>query len=168
VHISSTGVYAEDCGGEVDEDSPVGESPRQRALLEAEEDLLLADSAGRVRATVLRCSGLVGPRRGPHRWIDRLAGATRRDGWLNLVRIDDVVSVVERAFSSGITGRFNVSAGAVSRREFYAPLLERAGLEPVQWQEGTTGRGARVVADRAEAAFDLRFRPVDSGDLGEG
>jgi nucleoside-diphosphate-sugar epimerase len=142
VHISSTGVYSEADGGEVDEESPLVEGS---ALVLAERALQQR------RSTVLRCSGLVGEARGPQRMLDRLAGHARPDGWLNLVWMDDVVRAVVDAFDRAILGTFNVSGGAMRRSDFYDPLLRIADLEPIRWEGENPGR--RVRCDRLEATF---------------
>lgn len=164
VHVSSTGVYAAEDGSEVDEDAELGASERARALVAAERAVLSSPS---LRATVLRCSGLVGPERGPQNIVARLAGTVRNDGdaWLNLVWMDDVVEAIARAFERGITGTFNVSGPALRRRDFYDPLLERAGLARIRWEAGAPEAGRRVRADRIVESLGLRPTPVRPEDL---
>lgn len=161
VHISSTGVYREEAGGVVDENSPAGGTDRSDALLAAER----AFAGG--SATILRCSGLVDAGRGPHRILDRLAGRERPggDGWLNLVWIDDVLEAIERAFARRLQGVWNLSSPARPRREFYAPLLERAGLEPIRWVDSPPDPGRRVDASRFARDFGFEPRPVRPEDL---
>lgn len=149
VHISSTGVYAEDQGGEVREESPlVEDSP----LVAAEESL-----RGR-RATVLRCSGLVDPDGPATRMLQAFAGSTRPDGWLNLVRRDDVADVIAEAFSRSLTGTFNLSALTVRRSEYFDPRLSEAGLEPATWTVAETGK--RVITEAFAREFETRLRPL--------
>ncbi|HEY0928939.1 MAG TPA: NAD-dependent epimerase/dehydratase family protein [Gemmatimonas sp.] len=65
VYVSSTGIYDRTDGSLVDEYSPiVAESPRVRALLDAEEAIASAGSA-RCAVHVLRVAGLYGPGRDP-------------------------------------------------------------------------------------------------------
>ena len=166
VHVSSTGVYAEDGGGGVDEDAALARGPHAQAMIAAES--VLGGATG-VRSTILRCAGLVGPGRGPQRGLERLAGSARPggDGWLNLVWIDDVAKVIERAFERGLTGVYNLSGTSMRRREFYDPLLSRAGLEPVQWQTDPPRLGRRVLVDRFSRTFGMDLKTVDPLDLGE-
>jgi len=149
VHLSSTGIYVENDGGEVDEDS----------VLLPDSPLVAAEATLRgVRSTILRCAGLVGETRGPQRMIDRIAGTARPDGWLNLVRMDDVAELIAEAFAKPVLGTFNVSGSTLQRSEFYDPLIAAAGLKPVEWASGSSGR--RVRCDRLAAAFEKRPNPV--------
>jgi uncharacterized protein YbjT (DUF2867 family) len=149
LQISSTGVYAEDDGGEVREDSPLV----QGSPLVSAEDALSGS-----RATVLRCSGLVDPGHEPRRMLEAFAGTSRPDGWLNLVRRDDVAEVALEAFVRSITGTYNVSATSILRSEFIDRRLAEAGLDPVEWIAGQTGK--RVVCDALERSFAARLTSV--------
>lgn len=165
VHVSSIGVYAEDSGGDVDEDAALARGPHAEALITAES--VLGGAAG-VRSTILRCAGLVGSGRGPHRELERVAGSSRPggEGWLNLVWVDDVADAIMRAFERGLTGVYNLSATAMRRREFYDPLLSRAGLEPVQWQADPPALGRRVLGGHFRGTFGIDLRSVDPEELG--
>jgi nucleoside-diphosphate-sugar epimerase len=149
IHISSTGIYAEDQGGVVQEESPLLEG----SPLVAAEDALVG-----LRATVLRCSGLVDPGHEPSRMLQAFAGTSRPDGWLNLVRRDDVAEVVAEAFGRSITGTFNLSALTVRRSEFLGPRLEAAGLDPVEWTAAETGK--RVDCAAFGRSFQTRLNPL--------
>lgn len=152
VHISSTGVYAENGGGEADEDGAlVDGSP----LVAAERALRGLD------ATILRCSGLIDPARPSRRMLEAFAGQSRPDAWLNLVRIDDVAEVVAEAFTRSITGTFNVSATTLRRSEYADPLLAEAGLAPAEWIASESGK--RIRGDRFARAFRTRLRPAAGG-----
>lgn len=163
VLISSTGVYAESSGGAVDESGRLADTPRARALLQAEAQVL----EGFAHATVLRCSGLVGPGRGPHRHLGQIAGAQRADGdaWLNLVSMSDVVDLIQHALDPPLTGIFNCSGLTLRRREFYDPLLVRAGLAPVRWQASRAHSGRRVIANKVADALGFQFRKIDLARL---
>lgn len=164
VHLSSTGVYAEDSGGDVTEDSALADGARAESLIAAES--VLRESVG-VRSTILRSAGLVGPGRGPQRGLSSVAGSTRPggDGWLNLVRVDDVAAAVVEAFEDELTGVFNLCATAMRRREFYDPLLARAGLEPVQWADEPPALGRRILSTRFGEAFGIRLQSIDPANL---
>jgi len=164
VHISSTGVYAEDSGGEVNEDSALALGVRAESLIAAESTL--REAAG-VRSTILRSAGLVGSGRGPQRELSRFAGTTRSggDGWLNFVWVDDVATAIVQAFENELTGVYNLAATAMRRRDFYDPLLARAGLDPVQWEAQPSALGRRVLSTRFGEAFGIELQSVDPTDL---
>lgn len=162
VHISSTGVYAAVDGRTVDEGAELADTPRARALVAAE-----AAVRAHPRSTVLRCSGLVAPGRGPQNFVDRLAGQTRpgADGWLNLVWMDDVVEVTARALELRIAGTFNLSGPPQRRRDFFDPLVEAAGLPPIRWTDGNDDAGKRIDCNALRTAFGMEPRPVHPADL---
>jgi nucleoside-diphosphate-sugar epimerase len=164
VHVSSTGVYAEDSGGDVDEDSLLADGPRPKSLIAAES--ALGEVAG-VHLTILRSAGLVGSGRGPQRGLSGVAGSSRPggDGWLNLVWVDDVAAAIVQAFENELTGVYNIAATAMRRRDFYDPLLARAGLEPVHWQAEPPALGRRVLSSKFDEAFGIELRSIDPTDL---
>jgi len=95
IYISSTGVFAQNEGQSVDEQSqcePVREGGK--ACLGAEE-LLRQHTIGQ-RAIILRLAGIYGPDRLP-KLQDVLAGkpiAAAANGYLNLIHVDDAVQIV--------------------------------------------------------------------------
>lgn len=94
VFVSSTGVYAQDDGGWVDEDTPTEPAGFSgRRLLEAEAVV----AAAGVSAVSVRFGGIYGPGRG--RLIEQVrAGAGCGDApvlWTNRIHRDDCVSVLD-------------------------------------------------------------------------
>ena len=84
VFTSSGGVYAEEDGGVVTEDSATSETPRAQKLLAAER---AAREAG---GTVLRLAGLYSLERGAHKyWVAQDTVAAAPDGLVNLVAYED-------------------------------------------------------------------------------
>lgn len=120
VHISSTSVYGQTDGEEVDEASAT--EPKE------ESGKIVLDAERVVRelrpdATILRFAGIYGPGR-LLRSADLRAGAPLRintEKWLNLIHVDDGVEAVIAALKMPQKGQtFNVSDGhPVRRRDFY-------------------------------------------------
>lgn len=152
---SSTGVYGETGGAEVDESAPTRptrESPQ--ALLDAET--LLEAEPWAPRRLVFRLAGLYGPGR------ITLAAKLRRgeplptdpDALLNLVHVDDAARLIAEAVDRlAPPGVYNVSDGQpVTRREFYAVLADLLGCPPPQFapsqSSGRRGGDKRVVSGR--------------------
>ncbi|MFV1964122.1 MAG: NAD-dependent epimerase/dehydratase family protein, partial [Pirellulaceae bacterium] len=123
IHISSTGVYGQRDDEWVDEDSPC--NPRRKgglACLAAERTLVAHPLSH--RSIILRLAGIYGPHRIP-RLRDLRAGkpvAVPRDGYLNLIHVNDVVRVIlaaERRAKPPCV--YAVADGRpVMRRDFYA------------------------------------------------
>jgi nucleoside-diphosphate-sugar epimerase len=129
VYVGSTGVYGQNDGGWVVEDSPV--DPRTesgRACLESESVVRAYDREGGLASTILRFSGLYGPGR-----IIRREGLLRGDviagdpdKWLNLIHIDDAAAVAVSALERGRSGSLYLASDdrPVHRSEFYALAAE--------------------------------------------
>jgi nucleoside-diphosphate-sugar epimerase len=164
VHVSSTSVYGQADGGDVDE-AAATEPPDEsgQVVLEAE----LALRARRPDAVVLRFAGIYGPGR-LIRARDLQAGrllAIDPDKWLNLIHVEDgataVIAAAERA-AAGAT--YNVSDGSpVRRRDFYAKLAALLGAPPPRFVAPPSPPPAservnrRIVSDRIRR--DLGFLP---------
>ena len=101
IYISSTGVYGQDDGSWVDEESPC--NPRRTGGIAclAAETLLANHSLGE-QTTVLRLAGIYGPDRLPRRAAIEAGKplATEDNGYLNLIHVDDAVQVILAAESS--------------------------------------------------------------------
>ncbi|MFO0800950.1 MAG: NAD-dependent epimerase/dehydratase family protein [Gemmataceae bacterium] len=136
LYVSSTSVYGQRDGGEVDETSPTEPTEEAGRVVLAAERLL---RARRRDAIVLRLAGLYGPdrllRKHPVLKGEPLVGDA--DRWLNLVHVSDaadaVVAAVERA-TPGAT--FTVADDAPApRRAFYTLLAELLNAPPAAFDE---------------------------------
>jgi nucleoside-diphosphate-sugar epimerase len=123
IYVSSTSVYGQTAGEEVDEDAatqPAEDSGR--VVLEAEQ--LLRER--RPDAIILRFAGIYGPGRLP-RAREIVAGealAADPETWLNLIHVEDGAAAVLAADERGRPGAvYNIADDRpVPRREFYAHL----------------------------------------------
>ena len=157
LYISSTGVYGQASGEEVDERTPC-EPTREggKACLEAERILLGSEFAS--QAIILRLAGLYGPGRIP-RWRDLAAGQpidAPADGWLNLIHVEDAARIVLLAEARAQPPRtYVVSDGQpVQRRDYYAELARLIGSSPPRFVQPP---GDSPAAQRA--ASDKRIHP---------
>jgi nucleoside-diphosphate-sugar epimerase len=131
VYVSSTGVYGQCDGEEVDENAatePAEESGR--VMLKAERLLRSRLPEG----IVLRFAGIYGPGRLLRRQTietgEPLVGDAER--WLNLIHVDDGAAAVVAAVARGELGAvYNVCDDRpVRRREFYTELARVLGAPP--------------------------------------
>jgi nucleoside-diphosphate-sugar epimerase len=169
IYISSTGVYSQDNGGWVNEDSPA--EPRRaggRACLAAEK--LLAGHPLGGRAVVLRLAGLYGPGRIPRR-DDVAAGrplAAPSEGYLNLIHVDDAAATVLAAEQCQTLPRlFVVSDGRpVVRGEYFAELARLLSAPAPRFAPAAAdspaaeraGSDKRIDPARAMAELGVRLR----------
>lgn len=134
VFTSSTGVYGQDDGSLVTEESPAEPSaPTARVLVVAERVLLAAAREGRLPAVILRVAGIYGPGRGY--WLrEFLSGRARLEGdgsrVFNMIHRDDLITAIVAAFERGRPGEvYNVvDDEPVRQREFFEWLAARTGL----------------------------------------
>ena len=175
VYASSTGVYGQDDGGWVDEDSPA--EPRSesgRACLDAEETLR---SFELLPATILRFSGLYGPGR-----IMRREGLLKGEPivgdpekYLNLIHIDDAARVAIEALDQPEPGGLYLATDdrPAARREFYAQAAEALGAPAPRFEAPAPGaakagrdesnKRASNARMHADFGLDLLYPDVTSG-----
>lgn len=177
IYISSTGVYGDWQGDWVDEETPCQPSRASgQACLEAERMIAASETAR--QAVVLRLAGLYGPGRIPRQDV-LLAGeplAAPRQGFLNLIHVDDAVEAVLAAekVQRDLPRVYLISDGSpVVRGDYYAELARLIGASPPRFEESSrdTPAAARAAADkrisnarmRAELDFSLRFPSYREG-----
>ena len=133
IYISSTGVYGQVTGGEVDEDSPCQPTREGgQACLAAEE--LLRESPLADRTIILRLAGLYGPGRIP-RSQDLVAGLpidAPSQGWLNLIHVEDAARIVLLAEQNAQPPKLYVVADGqpVIRGDYYRELSRLLRVPP--------------------------------------
>lgn len=172
VYTSSTSVYPQGGGAEVDESVPTEPAGERAALLLEAERLSNAAEAGRV--FILRLAGIYGPDR--HMILDtlRLGGPLPGSGLhrLNLAHRDDIVAAILACFAAPPTvpgGVFNVADDhPAPRAEVAAWLAARLGLPPPSFDPAATGARRRpetpdriIRNDRLKAALGWRPQFTD-------
>lgn len=157
VYTSSTGVFGQRDGGDVDEATPPAPASAAAEVLAAAEALVRSLGSA---ARVVRLSGLYGPGRAGV--IERVrAGALALgpdDGaWMNFCHRSDAVSAVLAALDRGAEGAvYHASdAGPAPRREVVRFIADRLGIEPATRVEPGSGANRRVLAERTRAALGL-------------
>ncbi len=178
VYAGSTGVYGQNDGGWVTEDSPAEpQSESGKACLEAEELIRSNEVEGPLPATILRFSGLYGPGRIMKR-DDLLSGkpiAGDPDKFLNLIHIDDAATAAVAALDQGEGKSLYLVSDdrPAPRREFYTLAAEALGgpaprFEPPEPGSGKAGReesNKRIsnALMHAELDFTLKYPDITTG-----
>ena len=172
VFTSSTGVYRQDDGRIVDEESVVGGAPTADAILGGERAVL---SSGFAKARVLRFGGLYGP--GRHHMVDQLRRGDhviggRVDHFINYLHRDDAASSVLAALVAGPDGArvYSVGDGSPVTKEALARwIAERLGqpapiFDPAAPAGPRVAKGGRTQPSRIVATGRIRaelgWRPV--------
>lgn len=182
VYTSSTGVYAQNDGSVVTEDSPTRALTPTAEVLLATEQLLQAAARERgFPAVILRLSGIYGPGRGY--WLRQfLAGEARLEGdgsrVLNMIHRDDVVSAILAALDRGQSGRiYNVTDDEpVTQRDLCAwlartlnrPMPPQVPPDPgAPRRRGLTSKRVSNARLRTELGWSPRYPTFREGFLAE-
>ena len=169
IYVSSTGVYAQDSGEWVDEESVCEPAHAGGRACLSGERILFAHERGR-DAAVLRLAGLYGEGRVPRK-ADVIAGrpiAGSPDAYLNLIHVEDAArAVVTAAASEVAAGRtYNVSDGRPAIRREYVALVANWLQLPAPVFEGGGGLGKRVRNGRVLSELGLRLQcPSPRSDI---
>lgn len=179
IFTSSTGVYRQDGGVTVDEDSPAGGDLASDAILAGEA---ATAGSGITFTRALRFGGLYGP--GRHYLLDAFrrgetAVGGRSDHLINYLHGDDAASSVIAALEGGPPGHrtYNVTDGRpVTKAELARWIASRLGLPPPEFvpeaeagprmrKGGRTQPSRRVDASRivAELGWKPRYADVYAG-----
>ncbi len=188
LYTSSTGVYGDGEGLDVDEQTPVNPgSEGGVACVAAEEFLQTWARQTGDEVCILRLAGIYGPDRLLRRITELQNGtpiAAAPDEWLNLIHVDDAVCMIDwcaqkrhwedlKRIAAGTQGADSmtinvVAANSVTRREYYsvlaklvnatAPVFQAAGI--VESSDTTRRRssGNRRVISRLRSGIPVQFR----------
>ena len=164
VYTSSTGVYPQGGGAEVDESAPTMDAgPTGRILVEAENLLRAAPAVAVARWFILRLAGIYGP--GRHYLLNALRSGTTQFGGepgfrMNLAHRDDIVSALLACAAAPAPVRnevFNLSDDApATRAEVLGWLAGELGLPSPVFTGPAAGSGRKGGA----AAPDRVIRSV--------
>ena len=144
LHVSSTSVYGQTDGSQVDEDSerkPI--SSTSQILIEAENLLLRAHRQNLFPTIIARVSGIYGPGRG-YLFHQYLRNEATIDGngsrFLNMIHVEDLARALIRTLEIGTPGQaYNLTdSRPVTQREFLSWLateLETPLLPPASQKE---------------------------------
>lgn len=148
LYTSSTGVYGQNDGSVVTEDSPVTpDSEAGQILVQTEATLQTAWSAMRFPAVILRLAGIYGPGRGY--WLRQfLEGEARIEGdgsrILNMIHLEDVVGSALAVIESPHPGEiYNVADDYPSRQLEVMQWLSQHLLKPLPPTSAVAGDSSR-------------------------
>jgi nucleoside-diphosphate-sugar epimerase len=160
VYISSTGVYGQTCGEWVDEDSAAFPCRLAGRVCLAAEQLLHEHRLGS-RAIILRLAGIYGPGRIPRRQALAVGDpiTAPREGWLNLIHVDDAARIVLAAERSAQPpGRYTVSDGQPTlRHEYYAELARLLQAPPPVFIDPPADSSAALRAESNKRVSNRRM-----------
>ncbi len=166
LYTSSTGVFGQRDGSDVDEDTPPSTASASAEVLVEAERLVLGEPVSGIQGVVLRLSGLYGPGRN---WpLERVRSGQIAIGpgdgtWLNLCHLDDAVTAVLAALERGLPGRVYHATDAepVRRRDLAAWVAGRLGIPTPRLPDGARAPGLpdrRIHGERSRAELGIVLR----------
>jgi nucleoside-diphosphate-sugar epimerase len=164
VYISTTGVYGDVDGGQVDETTKVNpQTQRAERRVTAEDMTRVWCTENQVRRVVLRVPGIYGPDRLPIERLQRGEPVIALDeaGITNRIHVDDLVSAcIAAANNAEARGVYNITDGnSISGTEFTLRVAKLANLpEPPQ----ITMDEARLVLSAERMSFLDESRRVNN------
>lgn len=182
IYISSTGVYSQNEGQEIDEQSETKPNRESgQACLAAENELLQFGLDSEV--TILRLAGIYGRGRVPNRAKVEAGQNMEASGVINLIHVVDAARIIQhfllqdsvagstpsQAHRSGV---FNVSDGnPVMRNLFYREIANQLGMPPqsdptqpvVQSTRATTNKKISNRKLLNETGFQFEFPDYQAG-----
>ncbi|MFM7056335.1 MAG: NAD-dependent epimerase/dehydratase family protein [Planctomycetota bacterium] len=176
---SSTSVYRDRAGGDVDEDSFADPEPGQeggRVCLQAEGLLKEFSHDHNITPVILRLAGIYGPGRLLRRLEDlrnEVPIVADPDSWLNLVHVDDITTALDFcARHPQPPCILNVAAAeTATRRQYYQTLAELAGCPAPLFApapgggSGRTGNRRVVSIERPRLGLKFQYEDCRSGLL---
>ncbi|MGA1540122.1 MAG: NAD-dependent epimerase/dehydratase family protein [Chthoniobacterales bacterium] len=137
VFTSSTSVYAQNDASEVDETSPVGDTPTGDVLVSAEQITL--DTGG----AAVRLGGIYGP--GRARFIESARANEplpfgSPDAFINLIHRDDAARALFHVGSKRLPGLYNAVDDHPARRADLAESIRSGNLVPSVPDQTATGK----------------------------
>ena len=181
IYTSSTGVYGDGEGRDVDElTAPNPNTEGGVACVAAEQVLRQFAMDSGTRVSILRLAGIYGPDRLLRRVSElrqSIPLTTVPDEWLNLIHVDDAVRVINfiashsftqadsLADQDGVSVMNVVAAKSVTRRTYYSTLAKVVGApEPIFSVEGSTNdvsvTGRRRGGNRRVVSRVLESLPI--------
>jgi nucleoside-diphosphate-sugar epimerase len=153
IYCSSTGVYAQGGGREVDETAPLHGGGDRAELLRLGED-----AACRIKSdvlTVARLAGIYGP--GRHHFLNTVAAGGPIPGegedYMNMIHRDDAASALIALFRGSEARAFNLSDNSpATRAEVATWIRARLGMPAPEFAGGESSRrgtpSRRIVSSR--------------------
>jgi nucleoside-diphosphate-sugar epimerase len=160
VYTGSTGVFGQRDGSEVDEATAPAPASDTAAVLVEAESLVRGASAGSLRTSVVRLSGLYGP--GRTGIVDRvragrLALGPGDDAWMNFCHRDDAIAFVLAALERAEGGAVYHGSDAepARRREVVEWIAARLGIAPPRSDAPVEGPSRRIRSERTRAVLGV-------------
>lgn len=162
VYTSSTSVFGQSGGEDVDEDTPVRPVGKTAEIL-VEAEHRVRGAAAAVPTRIVRLSGLYGPgRTGLLERVRRgqLALGADELHWMNFCHREDAVAFVRGALEGGAAGAVYHGSDAhpAHRRDVVWWIAQRLGIQPAVHHEASGSPHRRVLSEKSRRTLGIALR----------
>lgn len=161
IHLSSTGIYPERNGVFTEADYPAG-SIKTNAVGYAE---LAISSMLRDRLTVIRLSGLTGPKRFPVTAMAKSGKTYQSMDRINLIHREDAIGLIEYVIQNQLWGK-TINGCATEhpfKGAFYTQMAAKLGIDPPLFEDKT--RLERIISNAYSIELGYRYTYPDPNDF---
>jgi nucleoside-diphosphate-sugar epimerase len=138
MYTSSTSVYGDWQGKQVDEDMPLlANTENGRILIETEQVYMKMQKDG-IKVCILRLAGIYGKGRELERRAQMMSGAkmTFGEAPTNHISLDNIVKAIMWCYKRQLTGVYNLAEDFhPTKKTLYEALCKKQNLPPPIWQE---------------------------------
>ena len=167
IFCSSSSVYGNQWGC-LDENSELSPGRRSSEVL-IETEVYLQESIEK-RLCVLRLAGLIGPRRHPIFSLSGRNTSFANDESVNLVHLDDCISIIMKLIygwqegrrDESVVGVYNLSSGEkYTKGHYYKLMAQRFGIVPPIYMETEQPSPERYISNHlARTRFNHTFKSI--------
>lgn len=156
IYTSSTGIY-KNLDGLINEDSVLDSTT---GVFKVEEFIQNNRSQN---LTILRLSGLIGPKRHPVHFLAKKSINTNPSQAVNLIQQIDVIKIIELFIETKELGIFNISSPEhPSRKEYYSCAAKEFSLNSLSFENDEHQSGKIVDAKKLVKLFpNFTFTSID-------
>lgn len=142
IYTSSHGVFGDQQGNWVTEDTPINPTTPSHHITAETEQLFLSAQNNTLDVCILRLAGIYGPGRELLKIFKSWSGTTRSGtgtAYINWVHLEDILSALDLALQQRLKGIYNVSNdNPLPRKEILSQLMKIHNLPPVLWDDDPT------------------------------
>ena len=160
IFISSTSVYG-NLNTKITEDTtPQPVTASGQSIYKSEQ--LLTDHF-KSNLTILRCSGLLGPKRHPGRFLAGRKNMTNPNGLVNMVHQQDCIQIIHKIIEQHAFGHvFNLCSDEhPTRQTFYTKAAKHIQLTPPEFIEDHTPSYKYIDNSKSKTILNHKYLSID-------
>lgn len=161
IHLSSSSIYPERNGTFNESDYPAG-SVKTNSIGYAE---LAISSMLRDRLTIIRLSGLVGPKRYPVTAMAKSGKTYQAFDPVNVIHLEDAIGLIEHVIQNKLWNKTinGCSTEHPFKGQFYTEMASKLGIDPPLFEDQK--RSERIISNRYSLELGYNYIYPDPNDF---